>query len=70
VLGVDDRVTGRIGEHPLSEGGYSFNEAVTPATAHLKQTGRAGLAASLLQQGWTVRHSSGSFTASIPGRHG
>ncbi len=51
----DDRVPGRIGEHRLSEGCYSFNEAMTLAAAHLKQTGRAGLALSLLQQGWTVR---------------
>ncbi len=51
----DDRVPGRIGERRLSEGCYSFNEAVTLAAAHLKQTGRAGLALGLLQQGWTVR---------------
>jgi hypothetical protein len=52
---ADDRVPGRIGEHRLSEGCYSFNEAMTLAAAHLKRTGRAGLALSLLQQGWTVR---------------
>ena len=52
---ADDRVPGRIGEHRLSEGCYSFNEAMTLAAAHLKQTGRAGLALGLLQHGWTVR---------------
>ena len=52
---ADDRVPGRIGEHRLSEGCYSFNEAMTLAAAHLKQTGRAGLALGLLQQGWAVR---------------
>jgi hypothetical protein len=55
VVANDDRVPGRIGERRLSEGCYSFNEAMTLAAAHLKQTGRAGLALSLLQQGWTVR---------------
>jgi len=52
---ADDRVAGRIGERRLVEGCYSFNEAMTLAAAHLKQTARAGLALGLLQQGWTVR---------------
>ncbi len=51
----DERVPGRIGERSLSEGCYSYNEAVTLAATHLKQTGRAGLALHRLQQGWTVR---------------
>ena len=55
VVVCDDRVAGRIGERRLSEGCYSFNEAVTLAAQDIKQTGRAGLALSLLQQGWTVR---------------
>lgn len=33
---ADDRVRGRIGERRLSEGCYSFHEAVTLAVAHLK----------------------------------
>ena len=55
VVASDDRVAGRVGERRLSEGCYSFNEAVTMAAQDIKRTGRAGLAIGLLQQGWTVR---------------
>ncbi len=59
---ADDRVPGRIGEHRLSEGCYSFNEAMTLAAAHLKQTGRAAWPSASCSRVGRSGNSSGSFT--------